>query len=137
MNKFLISFDIDGTLGKQTCQITSGQDICFDKEHIVEIIGDSYGNFIFFRGVIDLLKKIKNLNFTIILNTGGFKTKGAFDRNEAIVNYLEKILTVRLDLYDITYQTFHSQDIQDAKDGKIKNSHWQEWFEFTLARMVR
>lgn len=138
MKKMAISFDIDGTLGKQQSQINEKNQSNFIMEyaHTVKIEGDKFGDFVFFKGIMNLLSKVNELsqkyNFHIMLNTAGFCTPGCkSDRNSLIQNYINDCLsrqTNPIPLYDVRYQTFNRKDIVLAKQGKIQNSLWQDWF---------
>ena len=124
--KKVISFDIDGTLGKQEKTIKIEDKDSYDWNNRVPI-SDEYGDFIFFLGAIDLLQKLKNE--TIILNTGGFRSfDSVSDRNELIRQYISNILNKQIQLYGVTYQTFDKKDIESALHEKIDNTEWQKWF---------
>lgn len=129
MRTLIISFDIDGTLGKQKSQIKDINKESMEYAQTVEIKGDKFGDFVFYKGIINLLTKLNELGVKIILNTAGFKTPGCeTDRNEQIRNYISDCLSTNIPLYDIRYQTFNRVDIVLAKQGKIKSKGWQDWF---------
>ncbi len=143
MKPIAISFDIDGTLGKQKSQINEKNHSSMEYAHTVPIEGDEFGDFVFFKGIINLLSKINMLsrthnNIHLMLNTGGFRTPNCSnDRNQLIQNYINDCLIRYVDpipLYDVRYQTFNKPDILLAREGKINNGTdsgiiWQKWFD--------
>lgn len=137
MKPIAISFDIDGTLGKQTSQINEKNHSSMEYAHRIPIEGDRFGDFVFFKGIINLLHKIhlltkKYKNIHIMLNTSGYRTPECpNDRNQLIQNYINDCLvryTNPIPLYDVRYQTFNKSDILLAQEGKIDSKEWQEWF---------
>jgi hypothetical protein len=135
MNRKLISFDIDGTLGRQldSLELSEEQEKFYDREHVVPVKGDRYGSFYFYKGMIKLMQRLNKLNVSMILTTAGFRTPPVGneiieDRNLNIQRYVEKVLSKKIPLYGVEYQTFSSLDIQIALKGEIDNEHWQEWF---------
>lgn len=134
--KFLISFDIDGTLGKHTSKINdiNNKHGIMDYSHIIKIPNYTYGDFIFYKGIVDMLKTMNRL---VIENKGDiFITTAGLGsvRNETIINYINKLLN-RVDnpiyLYDITYQTFHNDRIQNSINA-LNPDAWDNWFKLIL-----
>ncbi len=126
----LFSFDIDGTLGKQK---HPPLDDSFDTTHTVEITGDEFGRFTFFRGAIECLQFISRTfpDCPIILVTAGVKTQGCpSDRNLLIQEYIQKVLGRVIPLYGIAdAHIFQKKDIQAALAKEIPSYEWQKWFD--------
>ncbi len=103
---WIVSFDVEGTLGKQQTTITPEQQQsgCMDETNIVDVPGDPFGPFVFFESIVWLLVAIEMTiqddtrsnngvrRFDMIFTTGSFRSPGAQDRNELIMKYVTLLL---------------------------------------------
>ncbi len=136
MKGIIVTFDIGGTLGRQTTTpIEELNTLEYDIEHVVPIPGDKFGSFVFFKGVIDMLKTVFFANpCDVYLTTVGFKTPPEKDgdsvanANWCIIEYINNVAGYLPGLRDVTTHVFHPDDIANALIGEMDDPDWQDWF---------